>query len=180
MAAILYLHFGRCSQLPYSVAIKTCSLHQPPQNPALPGFILIGIKIVNSFRNYLNKTNSGKSLSNIHVGDLVHCYIAGWGFVGIGKCTSTAVPMDSFFVDQQGQKTNIKQVPWINESAKSQLDSDMEIFIGVEWLKYVDDPADGYWEKGLVSVPLVAYMLSDKTTHQKVQEHFQYKPDSMD
>ena len=53
MAAILYLHFGRCSQLPYSVAIKTCSLHQPPQNPALPGFILIGIKIVNSFRNYL-------------------------------------------------------------------------------------------------------------------------------
>lgn len=53
MAAILYLHFGRCSQLPYSVAIKTCSLHQPPQNPALPGFILIEIKIVNSFRNYL-------------------------------------------------------------------------------------------------------------------------------
>lgn len=53
MAAILFLPFGRCSQLPYSVAIKTCSLHQPPTNPALPGFILIGIKIVNSFRNYL-------------------------------------------------------------------------------------------------------------------------------
>lgn len=55
MAAILFLPFGRCSQLPYSVAIKTCSLHQPPTNPALPGFILIGIKIVNSFRNYLKK-----------------------------------------------------------------------------------------------------------------------------
>lgn len=54
MAAILFLPFGRCSQLPYSVAIKTCSLHQPPTNPALPGFILIGIKIVNSFRNYLS------------------------------------------------------------------------------------------------------------------------------
>ena len=54
MAAILFLPFGRCSQLPYSVAIKTCSLHQPPTNPALPGFILIGIKIVNSFRNYLH------------------------------------------------------------------------------------------------------------------------------
>ena len=54
MAAILFLPFGRCSQLPYSVAIKTCSLHQPPTNPALPGFILIGIKIVNSFRNYLD------------------------------------------------------------------------------------------------------------------------------
>ena len=55
MAAILFLPFGRCSQLPYSVAIKTCSLHQPPTNPALPGFILIGIKIVNSFRNYLKR-----------------------------------------------------------------------------------------------------------------------------
>ena len=57
MAAILFLPFGRCSQLPYSVAIKTCSLHQPPTNPALPGFILIGIKIVNSFRNYLEFHN---------------------------------------------------------------------------------------------------------------------------
>ena len=62
MAAILFLPFGRCSQLPYSVAIKTCSLHQPPTNPALPGFILIGIKIVNSFRNYLysKKRHSGR------------------------------------------------------------------------------------------------------------------------
>lgn len=59
MAAILFLPFGRCSQLPYSVAIKTCSLHQPPTNPALPGFILIGIKIVNSFRNYLNYHKRG-------------------------------------------------------------------------------------------------------------------------
>ena len=64
MAAILFLPFGRCSQLPYSVAIKTCSLHQPPTNPALPGFILIGIKIVNSFRNYLLTWETHKSITS--------------------------------------------------------------------------------------------------------------------
>jgi len=53
MADILFLPFGRCSQLPYFVTIKTCFLYQPPPNPALPRFILIGIKIGTSFRNYL-------------------------------------------------------------------------------------------------------------------------------
>ena len=33
----------------------------------------------------------------------------------------------------------------------------------------------GYWEKGMTSVPLVAYMLNDQTTHKKVRQHFGYK-----
>ena len=32
------------------------------------------------------------------------------------------------------------------------------------------DINDGYWEKGMTTVPLVAYMLNDKTTHRKVRE----------
>lgn len=36
------------------------------------------------------------------------------------------------------------------------------------------DISDGNWEKGMTTVPLVAYMLNDKTTHQKVRDHFGY------
>jgi hypothetical protein len=52
-----------------------------------------------------------------------------------------------------------------------------EIFIGVDWKKSVPDEAQGYWEKGFTSIPLVAYMLSDGTTHRKVSEHFNYQPE---
>ena len=52
-----------------------------------------------------------------------------------------------------------------------------EVFIGVEWKKYVTDISDGYWEKGMANVPLVAYMLNDKTTHEKVKQHFDYNSD---
>ena len=37
-----------------------------------------------------------------------------------------------------------------------------EIFIGVRWVKYVDNPNDGYIGKGLTTVPLVAYTATDK------------------
>lgn len=121
-----------------------------------------------------NQSHSGKTLYNVHVGDIVHCHITGHGFVGIGKCISSAVAMKDFKITYSGEKKSISDVPWINEKAKNKLDLDKELFIGVEWIKFVDDEEQGYWEKGLVSVPLVAYMLSDETTHRKVQEHFGY------
>ena len=37
-----------------------------------------------------NLGGSGKSIYNVQVGDTVYCHIAGYGFVGIGECTSTA------------------------------------------------------------------------------------------
>ena len=54
-------------------------------------------------------------------------------------------------------------------------DEDTEIFIRVDWKSYVQDQSDGYWEKGMTSVPMVAYQLSDQSTHKKVREHFGYK-----
>ena len=36
------------------------------------------------------------------------------------------------------------------------------------------DISDGYWERGMTTGPLVADMLKDKTTHQKVRDHFGY------
>lgn len=121
-----------------------------------------------------NLGGSGKSIYNVQVGDTVYCHIAGHGFVGIGECTSTAVPMKNFKVMVDGTLTPVADAPWESEESKEKLDPNKEVFIGVAWKKYVTDINDGYWEKGMTTVPLVAYMLNDKTTHQKVRDHFGY------
>ena len=33
---------------------------------------------------------------------------------------------------------------------------------------------DGYWEKGMKTLPVVAYIPNDKMTHKKVRKHFGY------
>lgn len=121
-----------------------------------------------------NLGGSGKSIYNVQVGDTVYCHIAGYGFVGIGECTSTAVPMKNFKVMVDGASTPVADAPWKSEESKEKLDPNKEVFIEVAWKKYVTDINDGYWEKGMTTVPLVAYMLNDKTTHQKVRDHFGY------
>ncbi len=125
-----------------------------------------------------NLGGSGKTIYNVQVGDTVFCYIAGSGFVGIGECTSTAVPIKNFMVKVNGVPTPVSEASWTSEDAKTQLDPNKEVFIGVDWKKYVTDPIDGYWEKGLTSVPHVAYMLSNKKTYEKVKEHFGYKDEN--
>lgn len=122
-----------------------------------------------------NIGGSGKYLYNVQSGDTIFCHIAGSGFVGIGECIATAVPMSEFTVDVNGVQTEIAQAPWEDEAAKQSLDTNKEIFIRVAWKKFVTDAEDGYWEKGMTSVPLVAYTLTDKTTYKKVKEHFGYK-----
>ena len=122
-----------------------------------------------------NIGGSGKYLKNIQEGDIVYCHIAGSGFVGIGICTATAVPMKEFTVDVNGTAVPITDVQWVKPTYKDALKVDQEIFIRVDWKSFVDDQNDGYWEKGMTSVPLVAYMLNDQTTHKKVRQHFGYK-----
>ena len=121
-----------------------------------------------------NIGGSGRYLYNVQVGDTVYCHIAGSGFVGIGECISTAVFMKDFMITQDGQNILIENVQWASEEQKNKLDRNKELFIGVKWKKFVDNQDKGYWEKGLTSVPLVAYTLSDRTTYKKVQEHFDY------
>ena len=122
-----------------------------------------------------NIGGSGRYLKNIQEGDIVYCHIAGCGFVGIGLCTGVAIPMAEFNVNVDGKETPIALAPWLKPEYKAKLDTSKEIFIRVEWKSFVEDPADGYWEKGMTSVPLVAYMLNDQTTHKKVRQHFGYK-----
>ena len=108
-------------------------------------------------------------LSNLNVGDYVFCHIAGMGFVGVGICTSRAKPAKDFCVDNNGIQTPILSCKWEDEEAKNSL-PDNELFLGVQWYRTLA-AEDAYWEKGMKSVPMVAYTLTDGTTHDKVLAH---------
>ena len=96
-------------------------------------------------------------------------------YLKLGECKAAAVPMKSFTVNDGGEEKSIMDVPWIQPAMKAKLDTDKEIFIRVEWKSYVNDERDGFWEKGMTSIPMVAYKLNDQSTHKKVREHFGYK-----
>ena len=83
--------------------------------------------------------------------------------------------MTEFTVPVDGVDVPITNVAWVKPEYKALLDPSQELFIRVTWKNFVEDQNEGYWEKGMTSVPLVAYMLTDQTTHKKVRQHFGYK-----
>ena len=114
---------------------------------------------------------SGKSLNKIAVGDLIFCHIASVGFVGIGICTVCQTPAAGFTVLEGAGQKNILDCEWTNTAAKASIDPFNEYFIGVRWLRTASAD-EGYWEKGMTSIPTVAYTMNDDSTHNKVLEHF--------
>ena len=60
---------------------------------------------------------------------------------------------------------------WIDPQAKAGLNVDNEYFLGVKWFRTVP-MEEGYWERGMVSLPMVAYLMNDESTHNKVLKHF--------
>ena len=121
-----------------------------------------------------NVNGSGKQIHNVQVGDIVYCHVAGVGFLGIGECTGVAVPMMSFMVkDDAGNDVPITTVPWSRPDLRANLIPEEEVFIRIDWKRYVSNERDGYWEKGMRSIPLVAYRLNDKTTYEMVRRHFE-------
>lgn len=114
---------------------------------------------------------SEKSLNKIAVGDLVFCHIASVGFVGIGICTVCQTPAADFTVLEGAGQKNILDCEWANTAAKASIDPSNEYFIGVRWLRTASAD-EGYWEKGMTSIPTVAYTMNDDSTHNKVLEHF--------
>ena len=115
--------------------------------------------------------DDGTRLNNINVGDIIFCHIAGVGFVGIGICTSSETPASSFTVSDGGIIKNIMDCDWVDIEARATIDTANEYFIGVKWI-YTVPVEDGYWEKGMTSIPMVAYTMTDETTHNKVLRHF--------
>ncbi|MBE7725373.1 MAG: hypothetical protein E7244_13420, partial [Enterocloster citroniae] len=49
---------GRYSYLLYFHTLKSCFLHTSPKYRSIPDFYLVGIKIVDLFRNYLGNVRS--------------------------------------------------------------------------------------------------------------------------
>ena len=120
---------------------------------------------------FVSANSSGNNLlCNISVGDFIFCHIAGVGFVGVGICTSTAVSVADFEVEYSGIKASILDYIWVDENKKNELPK-TEMFVGVQWIHTVD-AADGFWEKGMTSLPMVAYTINDSYTHDKVLKHF--------
>ena len=82
--------------------------------------------------------------------------------------------MMSFMVkDDAGNDVPITTVPWSRPDLRANLIPEEEVFIRIDWKRYVSDERDGYWEKGMRSIPLVAYRLNDKTTYEMVRRHFE-------
>ena len=115
--------------------------------------------------------DDGTRLNNINVGDIIFCHIAGVGFVGIGICTSSEIPASSFTVSDGGIIKNILDCDWVDREARAVIDPVNEYFMGIKWI-YTVPVEDGYWEKGMTSIPMVAYTMTDETTHDKVLKHF--------
>ena len=111
------------------------------------------------------------SLGNINKGDFVFCHIKGAGFVGVGVCVGPAVPGTDFMVEDNGVQKNIMDCSWVNLMAKAAINASKEMFLQVNWIRTTKRDL-GYWEKGMTSVPLVAYVPTDGTTHDMVLKHF--------
>ena len=92
-----------------------------------------------------NIGGSGRSLYNVQVGNTVFSHIAGSGFVGIGECLATAVPMMEFTVDVNGIQTPITQAPWNSEDAKAMLDQNKEMWLSF-LLSLICLDIGGFWE----------------------------------
>lgn len=121
--------------------------------------------------NFVSAAEAATSLVNIKEGDLVFCHIKEVGFVGVGICSACAVLGTEFITDDSGVLKKIRECNWINEDAKNRIDWNKEYFLNVKWLRTVETDY-GYWEKGMVSLPLVAYTLNNPLTHEKVLKEF--------
>ena len=74
-------------------------------------------------------------------------------------------------VEDNGVQKNIMDCSWVNPMAKAAINASKEMFLQVNWIRTTKRDL-GYWEKGMTSVPLVAYVPTDGTTHDMVLKHF--------
>ena len=120
---------------------------------------------------FLSASPSGSniSLNAVDAGDLIFCHVAGKGFLGIGLCTSEAVPIKDFKLDDGSL---LVEAEWCDVDQKEALNLGTEQAVGIKWLKTVEFPEDGYWEKGLKALQIPVYTLSDTTTFERVLLHF--------
>jgi hypothetical protein len=103
-----------------------------------------------------------KQLEKIKIGDTVIAYLKGYGYVGIGKVTSTSTPATKFLVNGN----LIKELPLINDtirSIKRFSKENGEYLIGVAWQVAVPRE-QAAWQPnvGLYTTALVCASLSNQ------------------
>ncbi len=123
---------------------------------------------------FVSASGADTTLRNINKGDIIFCHIKRIGFVGVGICKSELKAASDFTVYDNGVEKKLMDCDWIDKAAKESIDSSNEFFLRVEWI-YTVTKDFGYWEKGMVSIPLVAYTMNDKYTHNLVLKHFNIK-----
>lgn len=103
-----------------------------------------------------------KQLEKIKIGDTVIAYLKGYGYVGIGKVTSTATPATKFLANG----VLIKELPLINDtirSIKRFSKENGEYLIGVDWQVAVPrDQAAWRANEGLYTTALVCASLRNQ------------------
>jgi len=103
-----------------------------------------------------------KQLEKIKTGDTVIAYLKGYGYVGIGKVTTTATPATKFMVNG----VPIKELPLINDtirSIKRFSKENGEYLIGIDWEVAVErDQAAWRANAGLFTTALVCASLRNQ------------------
>ena len=106
-----------------------------------------------------------KRLDELRVGDRLFCHKANVGYLGVGIVSNTVTSInDTIIEDKPFSSLDLENPDILNRK-------DEEIVL-VDWIKYVENENDAYWEKGLKSLPNTLYQLSDDYTYKKVLEYF--------
>lgn len=116
-------------------------------------------------KNFGFVSAGGNKLSKLKNGDRVFCHKAGKGFLGVGVCEVIAMPVNDAKVER-GFLRDCKL------DDMSLLDRNDELVVIINWIATVNDEDEGYWEKGLTSLPTILYQLESDYTFKKVLEFF--------
>lgn len=106
-----------------------------------------------------------KRLDDLRIGDRLFCHKANVGYLGVGIVSNIATSIND---------TIIEDKPFISLELENKeiFNRKDEQIVLVDWIKFVNEEKDAYWEKGLKSLPNTLYQLSDDYTYNKVLEHF--------
>ncbi len=116
-----------------------------------------------------------KPLRNLTPGKRVFAYVAGAGYVGIGRVTGEMIPARDAKVEVAGQLQSLLDQPERSAEGWEQAASDdpekTEMVVPVEWL--ATRPIDqAVWEKGLFASQVTVCKLRDERTIKTVESAF--------
>lgn len=115
-----------------------------------------------------------KPLRNLNPGHRVFAYVAGAGYVGIGRVTGEMIPARDAKIEINGQLEHFLLLPELSgwkPGAASEDPEVAEMVVPVEWFgtRSLDE---GVWEKGLFASQVTVCKLRDERTIETVEAAF--------